>query len=232
MSKILGADGRPIEREAVDDVESVRRAYVTSFADAYSYALQISRADAQTRARDPLRNHPWTMAAAVVTALVLTGCAEDGSVSVPEFTLTGDQVQQFLDDARSQAETIGEDVRSLTDDLGSLSGEARTRAEDAVTAAQEAADEARAAADEAATATDDTRAEAEQRLAEAETALEDASTELDERRTAELVRLLGALGAQVLVTTTDPGPLTRILPRSELSLIRVAGGVLDHPRQG
>src|SRR5690606_21783560 len=102
------------------------------------------------------------LGAAVVATLALAGCAEDGSVSVPEFTLSGDQVQQFLDDARSQAETIGDDVRSLTDDLGSLSGDARTRAEDAVTSAQEAADEARAAADEAAAATEDTRAEAEQ----------------------------------------------------------------------
>ena len=62
--------------------------------------------------------------------------------------------------------------------------------------------------------------------------LDDASTELDERRTAELVRLLGALGAQVLVTTTDPGPLTRILPGSDLLRIHVVGGVLEDPQRG
>jgi DNA replication and repair protein RecF len=62
--------------------------------------------------------------------------------------------------------------------------------------------------------------------------LDDASTELDETRTAELVRLLGALGAQVLVTTTDPGPLTRILPRSDLLKIGVSAGVLGTPLRG
>ncbi|TFF17527.1 hypothetical protein EQW79_007790 [Cellulosimicrobium terreum] len=118
------------------------------------------------------------LGAAVAATVALGGCAEDGSVSVPEFTLTGDQVQQFLDDAGAQVETIGEDVRSLTDDLGTLPDDTRTRAEEAVASAQEAADEARAAADEAASATDETRAQAEQRLADAEAALEDASTEL------------------------------------------------------
>ncbi len=117
------------------------------------------------------------LGAAVAATVALGGCAEDGSVSVPEFTLTSDGVQQFLDDARSQVETIGEDVRSLTDDLGTPD-DTRARAEEAVASAQEAADEARAAADEAASATDETRAQAEQRLADAEAALDDASTEL------------------------------------------------------
>lgn len=111
------------------------------------------------------------LGAAVAATVALGGCAEDGSVSVPEFTLTGDQVQQFLDDAGAQVETIGEDVRSLTDDLGTLPDDTRTRAEEAVASAQEAADEARAAADEAASATDETRAQAEERLADAEAAL-------------------------------------------------------------
>jgi DNA replication and repair protein RecF len=62
--------------------------------------------------------------------------------------------------------------------------------------------------------------------------LDDASTELDAQRTAELVRMLADLGAQVLVTTTDPAPLTRILPASEILLIPVREGVLEPPRMG
>src|SRR5690606_33950400 len=130
------------------------------------------------RRRSPSRT--LALGAALAAVVALAGCAEDGSVSVPEFTLTGDQVQQFLDDARSQAETIGDDVRSLADEIGSLSEDARPRAEEAVAAAQDAAEEARAAADDAATATEDTRAEAQQRLADAEAALDDASDRLGE----------------------------------------------------
>jgi len=60
--------------------------------------------------------------------------------------------------------------------------------------------------------------------------LDDASTELDAQRTAELVRMLADLGAQVLVTTTDPGPLRLILPASEIQLVSVREGVLEDPR--
>src|SRR6478609_479385 len=117
--------------------------------------------------------------AVAASALLLSACGEDGSVSVPEFTLTGDGLEQLLDDARSQAETIADDVRSLADDLGSLPEDTRTRAEEAVSAAQDAADEARAAVDEAADATDAQRAEAERRLADAEAGLESASSRLE-----------------------------------------------------
>jgi len=62
--------------------------------------------------------------------------------------------------------------------------------------------------------------------------LDDASTELDAQRTAELVRMLADLGAQVLVTTTDPAALRRILPASEIELVAVREGVLEDPRMG
>ncbi|KAJ8145528.1 hypothetical protein OY671_001369 [Metschnikowia pulcherrima] len=132
---------------------------------------------ASTRLSPRSTSRALALGAAVAATVASGGCAEDGSVSVPEFTSTGDQVQQFLDDAGAQVETIGEDVRSLTDDSGTLPDDTRTRAEEAVASAQEAADEARAAADEAASATDETRAQAEERSADAEAALEDASAE-------------------------------------------------------
>lgn len=56
--------------------------------------------------------------------------------------------------------------------------------------------------------------------------IDDASTELDRDRTGRLIRLLGALDAQVLATTTDPGPLIDALPPGTTRTVRVSAGVL------
>lgn len=56
--------------------------------------------------------------------------------------------------------------------------------------------------------------------------IDDASTELDRGRTGRLIRLLGELDAQVLATTTDPGPLVDALPAGTTRTVRVASGVL------
>lgn len=56
--------------------------------------------------------------------------------------------------------------------------------------------------------------------------LDDLSSELDADRTRRLVRALAEMGAQVLATTTDPGPLLGASPRGDTLLVRVAAGSL------
>jgi len=55
--------------------------------------------------------------------------------------------------------------------------------------------------------------------------IDDLSSELDQGRTTRLVGVLRELGAQVLLTTTDPAPLAAVLPRRETRLIAVRGGI-------
>jgi len=56
--------------------------------------------------------------------------------------------------------------------------------------------------------------------------LDDLSSEVDEDRLGRLVALLGRLSGQVLVTTTDPGPLTRRALGS-VQALRVKAGTVD-----
>jgi DNA replication and repair protein RecF len=57
--------------------------------------------------------------------------------------------------------------------------------------------------------------------------IDDVSSELDAERTARVVELLAALGAQVFATTTDPGPLLRVLPAASTLGLTVSAGVLS-----
>ncbi|MEZ4238918.1 MAG: hypothetical protein R3F59_22760 [Myxococcota bacterium] len=57
--------------------------------------------------------------------------------------------------------------------------------------------------------------------------IDDVSSELDADRTARLVHRLAALGGQVLATTTDPTPMTRVLPPDATLLLSVRDGVLS-----
>jgi DNA replication and repair protein RecF len=59
--------------------------------------------------------------------------------------------------------------------------------------------------------------------------IDDVSSELDAGRTARVVGLLSELGAQVFATTTDPGPLLSVLPRSSTLSLSVRDGVLSGP---
>lgn len=54
--------------------------------------------------------------------------------------------------------------------------------------------------------------------------LDDVSSELDAGRTARLVRALATMGAQVLATTTEPGPLLAALPGSDALPVGVRAG--------
>jgi DNA replication and repair protein RecF len=57
--------------------------------------------------------------------------------------------------------------------------------------------------------------------------IDDVSSELDAARTARLVQRLAVLGGQVLATTTDPAPMTRVLPPASTLLLSVSAGVLS-----
>lgn len=54
--------------------------------------------------------------------------------------------------------------------------------------------------------------------------LDDVSSELDAGRTGRLVRALASMGAQVLATTTEPGPLLAALPGSDALPVGVRAG--------
>ncbi|MCB9686337.1 MAG: DNA replication and repair protein RecF [Alphaproteobacteria bacterium] len=56
--------------------------------------------------------------------------------------------------------------------------------------------------------------------------LDDVSSELDAERTGRLVRHVSELGAQVLATTTDPGPVRAALPITDTLVITVEAGAL------
>ncbi|KRC32904.1 hypothetical protein ASE27_14545 [Oerskovia sp. Root918] len=129
------------------------------------------------RTRRPRRSAAVGLALVLSTSL-LGACGDDGSITLPEFTITSDQLDQLLNDAKAQAETIGADVQSLVDGLGSLPEDKRAQVEEAVTSARTASQDLQAAIDEAATASEDTKAEAEQRVAEARTRLDEASARL------------------------------------------------------
>jgi len=116
--------------------------------------------------------------ALVLSTSVLGACGEDGSITIPEISISSDQLDQLLDDATAQAEAIGGDVQSLVDSLGSLPADQRAQVEEAVTAARTASEDLRTALDEAATATEDTKAQAEQRVADARARLDEASSQL------------------------------------------------------
>jgi DNA replication and repair protein RecF len=62
--------------------------------------------------------------------------------------------------------------------------------------------------------------------------LDDLSSELDRARTARLVGTLADLGAQVLITTTDPGHLDALPPSQTLMVSMAQGVVHDVQRQG
>ena len=76
--------------------------------------------------------------ALVLSTSVLGACGDDGSITLPEFTIASDQLDQLLNDAKAQAETIGADVQSLVDGLGSLPEDKRAQVEEAVTSAKTA----------------------------------------------------------------------------------------------
>ncbi|MHA7134369.1 hypothetical protein [Oerskovia turbata] len=116
--------------------------------------------------------------ALVLSASVLGACGEDGSITIPEFTISSDQLDQLLDDAKAQAETIGGDVQSLISSLGSLPADQRAQVEEAVNAAKTASQDLQTALDEAANATEETKAQAEQRVADAQAKLDEASAQL------------------------------------------------------
>ena len=116
--------------------------------------------------------------ALVLSTSLLGACGDDGSITLPEFTVTSDQLDQLLNDAKAQAETIGADVQSLVDGLGSLPEDKRAQVEEAVTSAQTASQDLQAAIDEAATASEDTKAQAEQRVTDARARLDEASAQL------------------------------------------------------
>ncbi|MFF2620208.1 hypothetical protein [Oerskovia jenensis] len=116
--------------------------------------------------------------ALVLSTSVLGACGEDGSITIPEMTISSGQLDQLLDDAKAQAEAIGGDVQSLVDSLGSLPADQRAQVEEAVTAAETASQDLQAALDEAANATEETKAQAEQRVADARARLDEASTRL------------------------------------------------------
>ena len=116
--------------------------------------------------------------ALVLSASVLGACSDDGSITIPEMTISTDQLDQLLDDAKAQAEAIGGDVQSLLDSLGTLPADQRAQVEEAVTAAEAASQDLQSALDEAATATEETRAAAEQRVTDARARLDEASAQL------------------------------------------------------
>lgn len=131
----------------------------------------------------PARGRRTRRSAAVGLALVLSAsalgaCSDDGSITIPEMTISTDQLDQLLDDAKAQAEAIGGDVRSLVDSLGSLPADQRAQVEEAVAAAETASQDLEAALDEAATASEDTKAQAEQRVTDARARLDEASAQL------------------------------------------------------
>ncbi|MFJ2298883.1 Mce/MlaD family protein [Oerskovia paurometabola] len=116
--------------------------------------------------------------ALVLSTSVLGACGDDGSITIPEISISSDQLDQLLDDAKAQAEAIGGDVQSLVDSLGSLPADQRAQVEEAVTSAKTATEDLQTALDEAATATEETKAQAEQRVADARTRLDEASAQL------------------------------------------------------
>ncbi|MFF3064641.1 hypothetical protein ACFVQ3_08790 [Oerskovia sp. NPDC057915] len=116
--------------------------------------------------------------ALVLSTSVLGACGEDGSITIPEISISSDQLDQLVDDAKAQAEAIGGDVQSLVDSLGSLPADQRAQVEEAVTSAKTASADLQTALDEAATATEETRAQAEQRVADARARLDEASAQL------------------------------------------------------
>jgi chromosome segregation ATPase len=131
----------------------------------------------------PARARRTRRSAGVGLALVLStsalgACGEDGSITIPEFTISSDQLDQLLDDAKAQAEAIGGDVQAVIDSLGSLPADQRAQVEEAVTAAQTASEDLQTALDEAANATEETKAAAEQRVADARARLDEASAQL------------------------------------------------------
>ncbi|MDO8143677.1 MULTISPECIES: hypothetical protein [unclassified Isoptericola] len=83
-------------------------------------------------------------------------------------------VQQFIDDAQSQAEAIEGDLRELEEQVPDVPDEVQTSITDAVASAQAATDEARTALDQAAESEDG----AVVALQDAQVALEAASAEV------------------------------------------------------
>ncbi|MEK8226600.1 hypothetical protein NKG05_11680 [Oerskovia sp. M15] len=130
-----------------------------------------------TRSRRPRRSAAVGLAL-VLSASLLGACSDDGTITLPEFTLSSDQLDELLNDAKAQVESIGGDVESLLDRLGTLPEDKRAQVEEAVTAAQSASQDLQTAIDEAASAGEDAKAQAEQRVVDAREKLDDASAQL------------------------------------------------------
>ncbi len=139
------------------------------------------------------------LALAAALALPLAACSEDG-FSLP----SGEELQGYVDDARSRADKIGAEIGDLASTLEGLPADARTKIEDAIAQTKEATGQARGALEEAAAAKDgaagalddagakvaDAKAQVEQGLKEVEGAT---GVDADKAR-AELEKLRDLLG--------------------------------------
>lgn len=111
----------------------------------------------------------------LTTALTLSACSD-----LPEVNVTGEQLSQFVEDAKSQVKTIAADAQTVGSSIGTLPENLRSTAQDAIASAQSAAGKATGALEDAQAEGSD----AQQRLDDAKTALDDATTKLTELKDA------------------------------------------------
>lgn len=109
------------------------------------------------------------------------------SMMIPLGACSSPEVEQFIADARSQTETIGNDLGEVTTQLPELPDGLRNEVTDAVDSARAATDEARAALAEASATPDGNAALA---LADAQVALDAASAQV--RYVADLAEAAGS----------------------------------------